>query len=180
MCLNLHNQLDLLGISTSTLWLSVSLQAVTLPCSHSHSATVFSSLVLFCSQSHSSTAKSVFAMLATSHKEAFVRRIHHEIIQISCPPLGLYVLAVYVWKMERDLHILLCSVSWSLWKGVLCLLSSGRCVQQMECKWLPLHDASIMCEFVLSQTFTEKGTVSYFSCKYIYLKMQQKLNNDIW
>lgn len=117
MCLNLHNQFDLSGISTPTLWLSVSLRAATLPCSHSRSEAVFSSLVSFSSQSHNSTVKSVFAMLATSHKEAFVERIHGEIIQISCAQLGLCVLAVYIWKREKNLHTPLCSVSWSLWKA---------------------------------------------------------------
>lgn len=116
MCLNLHNQFDLSGISSLTLWLSVSLRAMTLPCSHSHSEAVFSSLVSFSSQSRNSSVKSVFAMLASSHKEAFVQGIHQEIIQISCTQLGLYVLAVHIWKRESDLHILLCSVSWSLWK----------------------------------------------------------------
>lgn len=105
MCLNPHNQLDLSGISALTLWLSVSLWAATRPCGHFHS---WRSLVSFSSPSLNSTAKSVFAVLATGHKEAFVQRIQQEIIQISCAALGLYVLAVHVWKGESDLHIIKC------------------------------------------------------------------------
>lgn len=62
-----------------------------------------SSLILL-----SEAAKSVFAVLATGHKEAFVQRIQQEIIQISCVALGLYVLSVHVWKGESDLHIIKC------------------------------------------------------------------------
>ena len=111
MCLNLHNQSDLSGSSTLTSWLSVSLREVTLPRGRSPALRQFAPV-----WSHSPPAaitpqlKSVFAMLATRHKEAFVQRIHSEIIQISCTQLGLYVLAVYVWKRENDLHIQLCSV----------------------------------------------------------------------
>ncbi len=74
---------------------------MTLPRNHSRSEAVFCSLVSFSSQSHNSSVKSVFAMLATSHKEAFVQGIHQEIIQISCTQLGLYVLAAHFWKREK-------------------------------------------------------------------------------
>lgn len=84
MCLNLHNQFDLSDTSALTLCLSVSLWTMTL-------RHFFSSLVSFSSQSHNSTLKSVFALFATSHKDAFVQRIHQEIIQISCTQLGLYI-----------------------------------------------------------------------------------------
>lgn len=130
MSLNLHNQFDLSDTSALTLCLSVSLWTMTAPCSHSHSEAVFFSLVSFSSRSHNSTVKSVFAMFASSHKEAFVQRIHQEIIQISCTQLGLYVLAVYIWKRESDLHILLCSVSWSLWKACFCC-----------CRWASVCEA---------------------------------------
>lgn len=104
MRLNPHNQFDWSDTSYLTSWLSVSLWTMALPCSHSHSQAVFSSLVSLSSQSHNSTVKSEFAMFAYSHKKAFVQRMHQEIIQISCTLLGLYVLAVYIWKMKSDLH----------------------------------------------------------------------------
>lgn len=46
----------------------------------------------------------MFAEFAAGLKEAFVQRIHKEIVQISCTTLGLYVLPEYVWKRESNLH----------------------------------------------------------------------------
>lgn len=101
MCLNLHNQSDLSDTSTPTLWLSVSLRTMAVPCSPTRSEAVFSSLVSFSSQSRNSTVKSLFALFAVCHKDAFVQRIHQEIIPISCTQLGWYVLAVCIWKKEE-------------------------------------------------------------------------------
>lgn len=38
-------------------------------------------------------------MFASSHKEGFVQEIHQQVIEISCPQLGLHVLAVNLWKL---------------------------------------------------------------------------------
>lgn len=99
-CLDTHNQLGLSGVSTRVLWMSVHLFRMMQPCSHSHSPAVLSAFVPFSAQSPNSTLKSVFFLLASYHKEAFVEMIQQEIIQISCTQLGLHALAVYVLQRE--------------------------------------------------------------------------------
>lgn len=94
----------------------------------------------------------MFSVSATSHKEAFVERIHQEIIRISCTQLGLYVLAVHIWKRMSDLHFRRCLVSQSLRKCVLSLLL-GQCVKHTECKSsLLLHYSTIIFKLVFNHS----------------------------
>lgn len=72
-------------------------------------------------------------------------------------------------EKEECFAFLLCSVSWSLWNGMLSLLSSGQCVKHTESKWpLPSHDVAVMREPVFNQTFREEGTIACFFFEYTY------------